>query len=178
MQQDREDIRELQENTDNVKHRLDKLEKELDTLEAISKQCNSKFLGVTERGRESYRTCVERIVDILNECSSSRTWKNSDIETAYQIGDRRRRSDQPRPLIVRFQRWSDKKEVSYDTVARDLLRRDGIRVSSELTTRQRDEVRHYRRQGKVAYYKNGRLQVEEKPAIPAVDSRRKGSSRR
>ena len=142
VQQDREDIRELQENTDNVKHRLDKLEQELDTLEAISKQCNSKFLGVTERGRESYTTCVERIVDILNECSSSCTWKNSDIETAYRTGDRRRRSDRPRPVIVRFHRWCDKMEVFNDTVARDLLRRDGVRVSSELTTRQRDEIRH------------------------------------
>ena len=31
VQQDREDIRELQENTDNVKHRLDRLEQELDS---------------------------------------------------------------------------------------------------------------------------------------------------
>ena len=31
VQQNREDIRELQENTDNVKHRLDRLEQELDS---------------------------------------------------------------------------------------------------------------------------------------------------
>ena len=177
VQQDKEDIRKLRENADNVKHRLDRLQQELDSLEAISKQCNLKFLGVPERGRESYRTCVERIVDILNEYSSSRTWKNSDIETAYRIGDRRKRSDQPRPLIVTFHGWSDKMEVFDNTVARDLLRRDGIRVSSELTTRQRDEVRHYRRQGKVAFYKNGRLQVEKRQANPARDSRRSNGQR-
>ena len=68
-------------------------------------------------------------------------------------------------------------EVFDNTVARDLLRRNGIRVSSELTTRQRDEVRHYRRQGKVAFYKNGRLQVEKRQANPARDSRRSNGQR-
>ena len=116
--------------------------------------------------RQNYRRHVERTADILNECFTSRTWGKNNIETAYRIGDRRRRGDQPRPLIVRYHWWSDKMEVLNDTVARGLLRHDGIRVSSELTTRQRDEVRRYRRQGKVAYYKNDRRQVEERQATP------------
>ena len=138
VQQHKEDIRELQEDRDKVTHRLDRTEKELDSLERLSKHCNLKFLGVTEGLLENYRTSIERIVDILNECSSSRTSDKSDIETAHRIG---------------------------------------IRVSSELTTRQRDEVQRYRRQGKIAYYKNGRLQVEERRADPAVDSRRRNSLR-
>ena len=116
-------------------------------------------------------------MDILNECSSSRTWDKSDIETAYRIGDRRQRSGQPSPMIVTFHRWSDKMEILNDTSSRDLLRLEGIKVSSELTTRQRDEVQQYRQQGKIAYYKNGRLQVEERRANPAVDSRRRNSLR-
>ena len=35
MQQDKEDIRELQEDRDNVTHRLDRIEKELDSLERL-----------------------------------------------------------------------------------------------------------------------------------------------
>ena len=96
---------------------------------------------------------------------------------AYEIGNRRRRSDQPRPLIVRFHRWSDKMEVLNDTVTRDLLRSNGIKVLSKLTTRQRDEIRHSCWQGKVDYYKNGRQQVEEREASPARDSRRSNSHR-
>ena len=114
----------------------------------------------------------------LETCSSSRMCNNSDIETAYRIRDRKQRSDLPRPVIVRFHRWSDKMEVFNDTVPRYLLRCDGIIVSSELTTCQRDEVRHYRRQGKVAYCKNDRRQVEERQATPSVDSRREDNSRR
>ena len=35
VQQDKEDIRELQEDRDNVTHRLDRIEKELDSLERL-----------------------------------------------------------------------------------------------------------------------------------------------
>ena len=152
MQQDKEDIRELQEDRDNVTHRLDRIEKELDSLERLSKHFSLKFLGVTEGLRQNCRTSIERIVDILKDCSSSRTCNKSVTETACRIEDRRQRSGQPRPLIVTFHRWSDKMEILNDTSSRDLLRREGIRVSSELTTRQRDEVQRYRRQGKIAYY--------------------------
>ena len=106
----------LYENTENVKHRLGRLEQELDSVETISKQSNLKFLGVTEREKENFRACAEQIVDILNECSSSRTRKKS--ETAYRMGDRRRRSDQSRPLIVRYRRWSDRKNA-VDEMAND-----------------------------------------------------------
>ena len=102
VQQDKEDLRELQEDRDNVTHCLDRIEKELDSLERLSEHCNINYLGVTEGLRENYRTSVDRIVDILNDCSSSRTWNKSDIETAYRIGDRRQGSDQPRPLIFTF----------------------------------------------------------------------------
>ena len=63
-------------------------------------------------------------------------------------------------------------EISNDTISRDLRRREGVWVLSELTTRRRNEVQHYRRQDKIACYRNGRLQVEERRANPAVDSRK------
>ena len=69
-------------------------------------------------------------------------------------------------------------EISNDTISRDLRRREGVRVLSELTTRRRNEVQHYRRQDKIACYRNGRLQVEERRANPAVDSRKKCNSLR
>ena len=177
LHQDREDIQDLQEENANLKHRLDSLEQELNSLEMISRRCNLKFLGVTEMVPENYKTTVQRIIDILNECASSRTWTESDIERAHRIGDRRHRSDQPRPLIVRFHRWSDKMEILNDTIFRDLLRREGIRVSSDLTTRQREEVQHYRRQGKIAYYKSGRLQVEERRTNSSTDNNREHGGR-
>ena len=55
VQQDKEDIRELQEDRDNVTHRLDRIEKELDSLERLSEHCNLKF-----------RACVCVCVSYLN----------------------------------------------------------------------------------------------------------------
>ena len=69
-------------------------------------------------------------------------------------------------------------EISNDTISRDLSRREGVWVLSELTTRRKNAVQHYRRQDQIACYRNGRLQVEERRANPAVDSRKKCNSLR
>ena len=96
---DREDIELLQEDDDNI---MQKLEQELNSTDMVSRRCNLKFLGVREPARDNYRANADVVVDVLNECSSSRTWHHSDIERARRIGARRQRSDQPRPVIVEF----------------------------------------------------------------------------
>ena len=157
---DREDIQPLQEDNDNIRQRLERLEQELNSIDMISRRCNLKFLGVREPTRDKYRANTDVVVDVLNECCSSRTWHHSDIERAHRIGAHRQRSDQPRPLIVEFHRWSDRMEILTDGALRDLLRREGIRVTSDLSTRQRSEIQFYHQQGKLAYFKNGKLQFE------------------
>ena len=127
---DREDIIQLlQEDNDKIVQRLEQLEQELNSLDVDSRRCNLKFLGVRKPTRDN--------VDALNECSSSRTWEHSDIQRAHRLGER---SDQPRPLIVEFHRWRDRMEILTDGALRDLLRQEAIRVTSDLTTRQRNEI--------------------------------------
>ena len=147
---DREDIQLLQEDNDNIRHRLERLEQELSSIAMISSRCTLKFLGVREPTRDNYRANADVVVDVLNEYSFSRTWHHSDIKRAHRIGARRQRSDQPRPLIVEFHRWSDRMEILTDRALRDLLRGEGIRVTSNLTTRQRSEIQFYHQQGKLA----------------------------
>ena len=132
--------------------RLERLEQELNSIDMVSRRCNLKCLGVREPTRNNYRANADVIVDILNECSSSQTWHYSDIDRAHRIGARRQRSDQPRPLIVEFHRWSDRLEILTDRALRDLLRKEGIRVTSDLTTRQRSEIPFYHQQGKLACF--------------------------
>jgi len=137
---DREDIQLLQEDDVKIVQRLEQLEQELNSLDVDSWRCDLKFLGVKEPTRDNYRANVNEIVDALNECSSSRTWEHSDIQRAHRIGARRQGSDQPRPLVVEFHRWSDRIEILTDGALRDLLRQEAIRVTSYLTTRQRNEI--------------------------------------
>ena len=49
-----------------------------------------------------------------------------------------------------------------DRNLRDKLRRAGIKVTSDLTSRQRDTFDFYRSQGKIAYYRNGRLHFADR----------------
>ena len=49
-----------------------------------------------------------------------------------------------------------------DRNLRDKLRRAGIKVTSDLTSRQRDTVDLYRSQGKIAYYRNERLHFADR----------------
>ena len=149
--------------------RLEQLEQELHSLDVDSRRCNLKFLGVREPTRDNYRANVNVIVDALNECSSSRTWEHSDIQRAHRLGARRQRSGQPRPLIAEFHRWSDRMEILTDGALWDLLRQEGIRVTSGPTTRQRNEIQYYHQQGKLAYFKNGKLRVEERRPHPSGD---------
>ena len=137
---DREDIQLLQEDDVKIVQRLEQLQQELNSLHVDSRRCNLKFLGVREPTRDNYRANVNEIVDALNECSSSRTWEHSDIQRAHRIGARRQGSDQPRPLVVEFHRWIDRIEILTDGALRDLLRQEAIRVTSDLTTRQRNEI--------------------------------------
>ena len=83
---DREDIQQLQEDNDNTMQRLERLEQELNSIDMISRRCNLKFPGVREPTRDNYRTNADVVVDVLNECSCSRTWHHSDIERAHRVG--------------------------------------------------------------------------------------------
>ena len=130
---DREDIQLLQEDNDNIMQRLERLEQELNSTDMVSRIYSLKFFGVREPTRDNYRAHADVIVIVLNECSSSRTWHHSDIERAHRVGARRQRIDQPRPLIVEFHGWSDRMEILTDRTLRDLLRREGIRVTDHST---------------------------------------------
>ena len=56
---DREDIQLLQEDNDNIRQRLERLEQELNSIDMISRRCNLKFLGVREPTRDNYRANAE-----------------------------------------------------------------------------------------------------------------------
>ena len=80
-------------------------------------------------------------------------------------------------LIVEFHRWSDRMEILTDGAVRDLIRRERIRVTSDLTTRQRNEIQYYQQQGKLAYFKNGKLRVEDRRPHPSGHRRPHPSQR-
>ena len=67
-------------------------------------------------------------------------------------------------------------EILTDGALGDLLRQEGIRVASDLTTRQRNEIQFYNQQGKLAYFKNGKLRVEDRRPHPSQRSQQEHRS--
>lgn len=161
-----EDIVTLKENDNNVSNRLDQLEKDMNTLDSDSRQNKLTFFGLPEMERENSNSIVDQIVELLNESSMRRTWHEHDFETAHRIGSSRHQRQQPRPVVVRFYRRRDKVEVLSNKELRDGLRREGVRVSAELTVHQREQVQHYREPGIQAFFRNGKLQINDTRPLP------------
>ena len=159
----RSDINELLQTSNDINMRLDHLEKETERMDVANRQSNLKFLGIDESTTGNSGTDIDELVEMLNDSSSSRTYERSDIDHAHRLGPPTRRSrDNPRPLIVTFCRIEDKISILRDKKLRDDLRRKGVKVSADLTVRQREQIAHYREQGKVAYFRNGKLHVQDR----------------
>ena len=158
----RTDINELQQTSYDTTNRLEGLEKELERMDAASRQSNLKFLGICESTTRNSSDDIDELVETLNDSSSSKTWERIDIQHHHRLGPANSRiRDQPRPLLVTFCRQEDRLFILRDKDLRDELRKRGIKVSADLTVRQRQQIAHYRELGKVAYFRNGRLHVQD-----------------
>lgn len=161
--QDREDIWHLQEDRDCIFERIEALEEAMETKEREAKRNNLKFFGVQEPPRFRMST-AEQIVEMLNNYSApeftfGRRWSLDDIARAFRIQGSKRYPDEPRPIIVQFLRGDDKMEILRDKDLRDAMREDNIRVTADLTTHQHGLVDFHRKQGKIAFFKQGNLHV-------------------
>jgi hypothetical protein len=161
--QDREDIRELQEDRDCLAQRLDVLEEAIEANERDAKKSNLKFFGVQEPPRFR-RSPVESVVEVLNNYSApdrtyGRRWELRDIAKAFRVQGDKRYPDEPRPIVVQFVRCDDKMDILRDRDLRDAMREDNIRVTSDLTTHQRGMIDFHKKQGKIAFFRQGNLHV-------------------
>ena len=143
--------------------RLQHLEEQVERLETQSRRNNVKIFGVPVTGRQSYDNCAKLVVELLNQYAVFKRWGQDDVERAHRIGkaDRSNNRPKPRPVIVKLCRWQDKLDLLRDRRSRDALRRAGFRLSADLTNRQAAQLRDHRAQGRRAYFRNGRLHVEE-----------------
>lgn len=178
----REDIDDIQTDLSCVLQRLDKIESRIEFAESEVRRRNVKFFGVMEKLSADSIPDEERIIRLLNQYTGYTVeWKATDLERVFRVGARAGAGAgagaEPRPLVVQFHRWHDKIDILNDEVLRSNLRRIGIRISSDLTSRQQEEVQFYRGMGKLAYFKNGKLEVKERQQHPrSVDSQSQSQS--
>ena len=135
-----------------------KVEADVDKLEEASRRDNLRFFNVPESPDESYESCADKIVNLLQNTVPNKTWTLDDVVRAHRLGSRGKNSvSNPRPMIVRMSRWKDKMAII--SSGREALKKKGVKVAGDLTTRQRAAVKEHRDKGMHAYFKAGKLIV-------------------
>ena len=156
------------------------LDDKIDRLEVFSRRDNLKFFNVPMSvSNENYADRVDKIVDILSNTVPGKTWCPDDITRAYRLGNSYN-NDRAAPVIVTFAKWSDKMAVL--TKGRDGLKRKGVRVAGDLTSKQQANIQEQRNRGMHAYYKGNRLVVagplQRRPALQRCQHRHSGEQNR
>ena len=94
--------------------------------------------------------------DVLKVTCPDKTWKSADILGAFRVGSRV--NNQPRVTVVKFSNSTIKSHLYAN---RDALRANGIRISDDLTMRQRDKLKQLKDDGKTGYFQKRELKVRE-----------------
>ena len=156
----KKEIGRLRETVKNTTEEMTRLKEEMDRLESFSRRDNLRMFGVpAPEGKEDYNSCAKAVTEALNSVTeASRTWTTDDIARAHRVGQSREGG--PRPMIIKFYRWKDKMAIITDKDFRSKLKEKGITVANDLTRQQASVVAEARKQGKVAFFKNGKLTVQ------------------
>ena len=141
------------------------IDKEMDKLESFSRRNNTHFFNVYEGPNEENAACVSKVVQLPNRFySSSKTWTAVDVERAHRTGPKNDNYNRSRPIVARLHRWQDKLTVLHQRDGRKQIADTlNIRVASDLTGRQSSVLREERSAGRRAYFRNGRLQYNNRP---------------
>ena len=146
-------------NTDSVNSVEDRFEK----LELKSKKSSMRVFGLNEVPNEHAEGLLKKNVidNVLKIACPLKNWPENCISDAFRIGEASQ--DQPKITIVKFEEFKDKVEIFK---SRDILRESGIRISDDLTDKQRLKLVELKKKGQVGYYQKGELKIRENTEHP------------
>ena len=149
---------------------LDALETNIDNLEKESRKSTMRVFGIAEDADEAGEKAQEIVTEkVLKPAYPEQDWEPDDIQRAYRVGTSN--EDQPRMMLVTFRYSDDKFRIK---AGRAVLRERGIRVSDDLTLRQRKQLQSLKAQGKTGYFHKGELKVRPEKSSFASSSRQRG----
>ena len=153
------DVDAVNDEIGSLNDRFTKIEEEIENQQRYSRRENIIFHGLPENSSSAEGDEKQNMVRLLNKHVSGKSWSGDDFTRVHRLG-RGQRGGHPRPVIARFTRHDDKFLVFG---ARENLKTEGISVSSDLTPKQRSEIKKLRDEGKKAFYKGGRLHIDDGP---------------
>ena len=160
-----DDISRISLTVGNMEKEIANLKSEADRLEEFSRRDNLRMYGIPHSGDyEDYDACARAVSDVLNSVEGPKRWTPDDIARAHRVGQSR--NGEPKPMIVKFSRWKDKIAILRNRKYRDDLEKNGVRVANDLTKNQARVVAEAKKEGKVAYFRKGKLMVGPKRPDP------------
>ena len=107
-----------------------------------------KFFNIPESLNDNYDTCTATLLKFLQNTVPNKQWSRDDVIRAHRFGIRYQNSNgytRPQPITSKFAKWSDKMDIL--TEGREQLKRIGVRVAGDLTSRQQKVTKGYRDKG-------------------------------
>ena len=148
----RENREMMQLDIDAVQHIVDvnadcvnSVEDRFEKMELKSKKSNMRIFGLNEMLNENDEGLLkENIIEkVLKVACPSTNWSENNLVEAFRIGEAS--PDQPKITIVKFAEFTDKVKMFK---SRDILRESGIRISDDLTDKQRLKLFELKKKGK------------------------------
>ena len=164
------DIDALADDLDNKVEIINKLDNDIDQLEAYSRRDSVRVFGLPIQENENYETIKQYVIDeVLSVVRPDIPWAPKDIVRTHRVGSENMDNpDQPRILLIKFLHWDHKMDLYK---GREALREKDIHVGDDLTRRQRQTLKRFADSGRYGYYYKGKLHFKEKSQGPRVESR-------
>lgn len=155
--------------------KLDDMNQDIDFIEREARKSTIRVFGLEESDQESNWQLKDKVLNkVLKVSCPEEDWQKDDIKHVTRMG--KRSDDYSRIVFLTF-RFDDDKFKVYK--GRDALRKNGIRVSDDLTRRQRAELNKLKRDGKNGYFYKGKLyayeQMNKSETRVKVKAKRKSS---
>ena len=134
LQKRQEDISAVKKQTDRLERKIPRME-ELERQRVFARRENIVFYGIPEvvHDRESEDDCASTLVSILISHDEGSKWTMEAIAQAHRLGRKQKNQIRPRPVIAKFVRSRDKRDLIANRSMRKKLGKADIRMNNDLT---------------------------------------------
>lgn len=151
----------IMEENKNLKNKVEKLEKEIENLKRTEKTNNIIVFGLEENEKSSYEL-IQKLKVTFN-LDLNIKMEEHDINKIYRLGNRKRESNKPRPVLCSFTNNWKKAEIikSKKNLKTIYISED---YSKEVLERRKElqaKLAEERQKGNIAYLKYDKLIVKE-----------------
>lgn len=176
-EQDKKDSKEiiktLKEDLQESGKIIKELEDRVNYQEDYNRRKNLQIIGIEENPEGE--TWEQTAVKVSNLLEDKLQLPDIQLERAHRVGQLQRDDPRGRPVIARFSRYGDREAVMRNVTklrgTRIFINEDLCPASLNIKKAQLPLLKQARDQGKIAYFRNTKLIIKERPNVAHVPGR-------